>query len=193
MGWKTVERPGQFGRRRDQRRAEFDERYGPGDWRVVWRIGRRLGSFAEAVMVYEDAYCQYLADNTAVREALVSTASDVYDNDLSNIASGFDYAHQESDRDHIQDVAIRRCLVRLGEEFRGREPLQIRHSDGSHPLSLTLSPGRVPFHRPEWLIRPEIVLWWAEPGSVESFYQSNKLLQRRVLKRDAPMGASRCR
>ena len=180
MGWETVERPGQFGRRRDQRRSEFDALYGRGGWRVVWQMGRRVGSFAEAATVYEDAYYLYLRDNPAVLAELVSGASEVYDNDLSNIGSGLDYGRQESDRDHLQDIAIRRCLVRLGEEFRGREPLQIRHSVGKHPLSMALSPGAVPFHYPEWIIQPEIVLWWAEPGSVESFYQSNKLLQRRA-------------
>lgn len=180
MGWETVERPGQFGRRRDQRRAEYDVRYGQGGWRIVWRIGRRLGSFAEAAMVYEDAYYQFLRDNPAVLAELANGASEVYDNDLSNIGSGLDYLRQESNLDHLQDIAIRRVLVRLGEEFRGREPLQIRHSVGRHPLSMVLSPGHVPFHRPEWIIQPELVLWWAEPGSVESFYQSNKLLQRRA-------------
>ena len=46
----------------------------------------------------------------------------------------------------------------------------------SRALSWSKSPGRVPFHMPGVLLDPELEGWW-QPGSVESFYQSNKVLQ----------------
>jgi hypothetical protein len=45
---------------------------------------------------------------------------------------------------------------------------------------MILSPGRVPFHRPDLIEKPELNGWW-EKSSVESFYQSNRLLQKRKL------------
>jgi len=37
-------------------------------------------------------------------------------------------------------------------------------------------PGIVPFHIPEMIIRPDILPSWADPNSVEAFYQNNKHL-----------------
>ncbi len=95
--------------------------------------------------------------------------------------SGLDYTKQETKRTHIQDIAIRRSLIRLGKWFEGSELIRIRQEKGNHPLSMTLSPGRVPFHSPLLIIDPEIKGWW-DSGTVESFYQSNRYLQ--VLKKD---------
>lgn len=41
---------------------------------------------------------------------------------------------------------------------------------------MTLSPGQIPFHFPEKIIQPQLEGWW-EKDTVESFYQSNKILQ----------------
>jgi hypothetical protein len=90
-----------------------------------------------------------------------------------------DYTVQETGRTHVQDIAIRRVVARLGRQFEGDQLIQIRDALGDHPLSMALSPGQVPFHRPDVILLPEIEGWWL-PGSVESFYQSNKLLQRRT-------------
>jgi hypothetical protein len=174
--WQTISRPGYFGRHRDERYAEYDLLYGPGCWRIVWQIGDFIGDVAAATMLYEDAYLAFLSSNTGVLATLVAEARDVYDDALTNIESRFDYAAQETNRTHLQDIAIRRCLVRLGRWFEGPELVQIRDSIGINPLSLTLSPGRVVFHRPDLIIQPELEGWW-EAGSIESFYQSNKLLQ----------------
>ena len=173
---ETVERPGYFGKHREARHREFDERFGPGNWRIAWQLGERVGPAAEAVMFYEDAYLAYLVAHPEHVATLARDASDVYDDAPSNVASGLDYTVQETASTHLQDVAIRRCMVRLGRRFQGSELIQIRDSRGDHPLSLLLSPGHVLFNRPDLIIRPELEGWW-EPGSVESFYQSNKLLQ----------------
>lgn len=181
MGWTTVnERPGYFGKRREQRLVEYDERFGAGRWRLAWQIGEVTGGQDQALMAYEDAYYAYLLARPDMLELLAREARDVFDDAPSNVRSGLDYFAQETNLNHLHDIAIRRCMVRLGRAFQGERLIQIRHVLGDHPLSLLLSPSQVPFHRPEWIIHPELERWWWQPGSIESFYQSNKLLQRLV-------------
>ena len=174
--WITIDRPGYLGRHRNDRYAAYDEQYGASNWRLQWVAAAASGDVTVAVTWYEDAYMAFLSTHPEVVEQLAREASNVYDDAPSNVASGFDYRIQETGRTHLQDIAIRCCLVRLGHWFEGKELIRIRDSDGTHPLSLTLSPGRVPFHRPQWIMQPELA-GWCQPGSVESFYQSNKCLQ----------------
>jgi hypothetical protein len=42
MNWVTVERQvGYFGSRRDQMHADYNARYGAGDWRIAFEVGGR--------------------------------------------------------------------------------------------------------------------------------------------------------
>ena len=68
---------------------------------------------------------------------------------------------------------MRRCLMRLGTWFRGDHLVEIRGRDSE---GFRLNPGQIPFHLPEMIVQPEQTGWW-EPGSVESFWQANKVLQ----------------
>lgn len=172
----TVERPGFLGKRRDEKYRQWDEKYGKGNWRLAWKVGEMFVDFLGVCALYEDAYFAFLREHYNVRRMLMAEASDVYDNELSNVESGLDYTKQETSRTHIQDIAIRRSLIRMGLWFRGRELIRIRQDKGMHFLSVILSPGRVSFHRPEFIEVPELKGWW-HPKTVESFYQSNKVLQ----------------
>ena len=176
--WVTVGRPGYFGSRRDVKHAEFDREYGAGGWRLAWKVDDAAFNRQQMTMLYEDAYYEVMSAQPDIVDQLVAEASDVYDDASTNILSGLDYHRQETARTHVQDIAIRRVVARLGRAFAGDRLIQIRDELGDHPLSMTLSPGRVPFHRPDLLMQPELEGWW-KPGSVESFYQSNKILQRR--------------
>jgi hypothetical protein len=51
--------------------------------------------------------------------------------------------------------------------------VQIRGLDSE---AYVLNPGLVPFHRPELICQPEWESDWCQPGSVESFWQSNKVV-----------------
>ena len=124
-------------------------------------------------MLYEDAYHAHLQRSPAELEWLVQTASEVFDNSDSNVLSGLDYSVQEAPSTHLQDIALRRCLVRLGRHFEGDHLLEIR---GRGSEGYRLNPGEVPFHRPELILHPQARSWW-RPDSVESFWQSNKILQ----------------
>lgn len=174
--WKSVERTQYLGSKREQRFKEWDDRFSPGNWRLSWRIGETHFDFLGACALYEDGYFNFLLQSQEVLQQLVTDASEVYDDQISNINSGFDYLKQETNRTHLQDIAIRRSLVRMGLWFKGSEPIRIRQELGHHPLSMTLSPGKVPFHRPDLIVQPELQGWW-NPQTVESFYQSNRYLQ----------------
>ncbi len=173
--WVVIDRPGYFGRHREERHEQFNRQYGQFGWRLAWLVDDLVYSFEMAVMLYEDSYRRFLTAEPAVRYQLVNEASNVYDDAQTNVLSGLDYGEQETGRTHLQDIAIRRVLVSLGYWFKGDTLIRIRDKDGSHPLSMELSPGRVPFSQPELIKKPQLEGWW-QPNSVESFYQSNKVL-----------------
>lgn len=177
MTWRIVERPGYFGKKRDQIQAGYDERYGKDNWRIAWQIGALVVERSAALMLYEDGYYHHLQSNPELLEELLVCASDVYDDAPSNVQAGFSYEHQETAVNHLHDVAIRRAVLRLGRWFKGSELVQIRHTLSTHPLSVPLSPGQVPFHQPELIVQPALERWWWQSNSVECFYQSNKILQ----------------
>ncbi|HOU94965.1 MAG TPA: hypothetical protein PLU22_28135, partial [Polyangiaceae bacterium] len=64
-------------------------------------------------------------------------------------------------------------VAALGRRFQGTELVRIR---GRGSAGYRLNPGVVPFHAPEAILKPELVGWW-QPGSIESFWQSNKVLE----------------
>jgi hypothetical protein len=152
----------------------YDKKYGTGNWKLAWQYGEWLLDFADAVQIYEDAYFFYLKNQTSTALYLHDNASDVFDNQESNIKSGFDYSIQEAKSTHLQDISIRRAMKRLGLGFRGMNPIQIRHSS-IDPIGKILSPGRVLFHKPERIVRPQLTGWW-QADTIEAFWQSNKHL-----------------
>ncbi len=176
MGWQTVLRPGYLGKDRDERFKEWDALYGRGFWQLGWVWDQYVLCFEEVCSHYEDAYTAFLGHNSEVLNGLVLAASDVFDDNPSNTQSGVDYTKQETNRTHIQDIAIRRALRRLNRQFEGKELIQIRQEKGTHLLSIILSPGKVPFHKPRFIVEPWLTGWW-DPGTVECFYQSNRVLQ----------------
>ena len=177
--WVNVCNPGYFGAGRDKKYREYDVIYGEGNWRIAWRAGSSTVDFLGACALYEEAYVCFFQKNPAVLYHLIYFARDVYDDAETNVLSGMDYTIQETSRTHIQDIAIRRAVAVLGKKFQGLMLIQIRDHEGKHQLSKTLSPGRVPFHKPQLILPapPERRKPWWQPGSVEDFYQNNKVLQ----------------
>lgn len=174
QGWRVeLETVGYLGKHRDERFAEWNAEHG--EWMFGWRFGEVMLDFLGACQVYEDSYFWLFLSRPAIMLSLTLEASDVYDDDPSNVLSGHDYLKQETDRTHIQDIAIRRSLVRHGLAFRGDKLIRIRQEKGDHPLSMTLSPGKVPFIWNNRIGDPQLTGWW-DPNSVESFYQTNRVL-----------------
>lgn len=179
--WRLIDNhsPGYVGKRRNEVWAQRDARYGKGNWQLIWLVEQNYLEYAEACRLYEDAYFEYFKWRPELLDYLLKIASDVYDDDPNNVQSGLDYAKRGDVRTHIQDIAIRNCVKRFGREFSGDRLIQIRDRLGEHPLSLALSPGQVPFHKPALISTPdnleqmEANAWWL-PSSVEDFYQRAK-------------------
>lgn len=173
MEWRIVKRPGYFGKKRDEIEGDFNRRYGPGNWRLAYVWGKLVIERGFALQIYEDAYYMHFFFNPDVLAWLIGTASEVYDTAPSNVASGFDYNLQETPNNHIHDISIRRAVARHGFSFMGDHLMEIR---GNNSEGKNLSPGVVPFHADSLIYQPPIKGWW-RPGSIEDFYQSNKVLQ----------------
>jgi hypothetical protein len=223
--WRSIERPGYFGRRRDQIMLGYDAKYGAGNWRLAWvmpgflktstcamptntpgvlcgapathtcssagdtcnahksscytRIQRSLDialEFEQACKVfYEESYQRYLEDRPDDID-FICEFTECYDNSPTNVQSGLDYTTQEASSTHIQDIAVRNVLHRLGRSFTGKrtELLIIRSADSN---GYRFGPGNVPFYAPNAITPPSRCPSWAKEGSVEAFWQSNKWLQ----------------
>ena len=124
--WIPVFRPGSLGRNRDAKLLAWNQLFDKGRWRLAYRWADRTLVYHDALQLYEDAYMAHLQSNPNLVEWICATASDVYDNAESNVESGLDYRIQETGATHLQDIAVRRCLMRLGRWFRGRKLLEIR-------------------------------------------------------------------
>jgi hypothetical protein len=180
--WRNEQRPGFFGRRRDEIIAGLNARWGPGNWRLRWIVttpdDEQSFDFPEACKhLYEESYFRWLRDHPEAVEFITSYA-EVYDNAVTNIQSGLDYERQEAYSTHIQDIAIRNALHRLGEKFKRLHPvpLQIRGvGEGAK-----YNPGHIPFFDPSLITQPSLRPSWCEPGMVEDLWQSNKWVQVRV-------------
>ena len=170
-----------MGRHRNELWEERDKKFSKGNWQTCWLVDVDFLEYKEVCLLYEDAYFEYFKQRPELLDYLLEIASDVYDDDPTNIESGLDYLKRGDVRTHIQDIAIRRCVKRFGRKFNGKALLQIRDRVGSNPLSLALSPGQAPFHKKELISTPdnfdEIIQkrWWL-PYSVEDFYQRAKRL-----------------
>jgi hypothetical protein len=180
--WKNTERPGYFGRRRDEKVEELNARHGRGDWRLRWILteedpqhGKDLDFISACVEFYEKSYVKYF-ESKPLELDFVCTFGECIDNATTNIKSGTDYAAQESWATHIQDIAIRNVLRVYGRKFRGspNNLLVIRSTDSN---GFRFGPGNVPFYRPELITQPSLAPSWANKGSVEDFWQSNKWIQ----------------
>lgn len=178
--WETIGRPGFFGRRRDALIRGFNESYGAGNWRLVWTDGQRELEFLDACReFYEEAYFRHLSQRPDDVDFICSFGECI-DNAPTNVSCGCDYSIQEAFSTHIQDIAVRNVLRRLGRSFSGPADsiLVIRTpKDNGHKFG----PGLIPYHEPKAIIQPSLAPWWAGKNSVEDFWQSNKVLQVRCL------------
>tara|TARA_Y100000034_G_C6896283_1_gene413305 strand:- start:1391 stop:1927 length:537 start_codon:yes stop_codon:yes gene_type:complete len=171
--WKPIERPGQFGDRREEIFRQYDQEYGSGNWRVVHMFGHDVISEKVVHQLYENSYVDFFKKNPERLEWLLANASNVWDSAESNVESGLDYSIQETPSLHLQDIAIRRAIQKLGREFQGDRLIRVYSKD---PEGGFLSPGRVPFSLPKMIEEPHLKGWW-DYNSIEDFYQSNKYLQ----------------
>ena len=170
--WINVGRPGAIGSRKAEVLANYDQFYGRNNWQLIWDVDGTALDLNGALILYEDAYFEYFRKNPEELKWIADNFADVCDNNPSNVNSGWDYSLQESESHHFQDIAIRRCLIRNGLWFKGKDLLEVRIGGKGEKWD----PGRIPFHKPEWIMVPELKGWW-KPDSIESFYQSCRYLE----------------
>jgi len=187
--WKTIDRPGYFGKKRNEIQERYDKQYSPSNWRIAWEFGKLVLPQSEALQLYEDGYYEHFKTNPELLNWLVSNFSNVFDTAPSNVKAEFSYNMQETPSNHIHDVAIRRAVLRRGVWFSGNKLLEVRSIDEE---GWKLSPCNIPFHLPHMIYSGQTKYngqprdfvanppWWilrGIKGSVEEFYQQNKLLQ----------------
>lgn len=170
--WAILGRPGYAGKNKKKRRNELQKKFGKDNWKIAHLVEGKLLSREEALFHFEESYYVFFEKNPEILEWLIYTAKDVYDTDPSNIHSGTDYTIQETEAAHLHDIAIRRALQRMSKDFQGEKLLQIR---GEESEGFILTTGQVPFYKPKLIHNPQIKGWW-EKNSIESFWQSNKVL-----------------
>ncbi len=177
--WVPVERPGRTGFEKARIEAERNQKYGKGYWKVGWVWEGSLVDKLKAYQICEEAYFEDSFRSEDRWKELATAAKDVYDFTPEDIKSGTDYLIQgEFARFH--DIAIRRILQRRGWSFAGKNIIQIRYGQGGDPVaSEYFDPLKVPFHLPSKIERPLLEGAW-DANSVECFYQSNKVLLRRI-------------
>jgi hypothetical protein len=170
---RLIERPGYIGRKKEEKHAQWNKKYGEGNWKFIWRWGEILIGFEQACRIYEDAYYHDSFKREPLWKDLFSKAKDFFDNAESNVNSGLDYKIQEAYSTHIQDIAIRNVAWRRGWKMKGNRLIKVR---GPESKGHELMPGKVRFHLPELIERPNLLPSWAEPNSTEAFYQNNRWL-----------------
>ena len=176
MSWLNDHRPGYFGRQRDAKISALNKLHGEGKWRLAWVIGDVALEFAEAcTRFYEESYFTYLRARPAEID-FICTFGECIDNAPTNVKSGCDYTKQEAFSTHIQDIAVRNVLRRLDRKFEGPSDkiLVIRSADSD---GFRFGPGNIPFATPSLITQPSLCPKWANAGSVEDFWQSNKWVQ----------------
>lgn len=185
--WELLNRPGYFGRRRDEKIAALDAVWGKGKWGLRWIVKFPSPDvtapdevlqydFATACkFFYEESYYRYLKARPEDVDFICSFGECI-DNAETNVESGLDYDKQEAFSTHIQDIAVRNVLVRLGRKFEdpNRAKLLVIRSQSDN--GYRFNPGNIPFFDKDQILTPSLSPRWAQQGSVEDFWQSNKFI-----------------
>ena len=176
MQWITVRRPGQTGFKKNELYNEWNFNYGKDNWRKAHIFNGQILLKPDIFFICEDAYYHHSLTNPELWYELLSQARDIYDMKIEEVESGIDY-NKQHEYTRFHDICIRRVVLRRGWKFTGDKLIQIRYEeDKPDYFSNIFDPGKVPFHLPLLIEKPNIEGWWNKE-SVEDFYQSNKVLQ----------------
>lgn len=152
---------GNLGKNRDKFISKVNQKVGKGNWYWSFRAGDKLYSWEWGMQLYEDAYYQFFRQDASKLKDIVGY-SNVFVYNRHDLDSGLDYKRQSQESDHCADIAIRRCLVRFGVWFHGKEILSLKGS--------AFDPVEVKFHLPHLVNKPDKL------KSIQSWINSNRLI-----------------
>lgn len=157
---RIVEKLGQAGgpKNRERKKKEWDEKYGEGNWEVVYFYKDKIYTRDEALkQFYNESYYIYFKTHPNTTMRLCLLAGELYNPHAEN-TGGVD----------LQVPAVLEALDRLGRKLTGKERIAIgtwgsKFGKKYPPISHELSPFKIPL--------------WCEPSiSVEEFWQDYKYL-----------------
>lgn len=185
--WRTIERPGYLGKRKDEAFSDWTEKYGKGNWRIVNETNTgEIYTYEDIIFtVYVPGYTAYFQSHSDELDFIVENFSFGYDKDLIDRKKAFDiYAlyNKPGIANQFHHVAFNIAIEQqLDMQFRGQKSVQVREGkpgtpDSQQPTGYRWSPGRIPCTIPYLIPEPHISGWWSY-NSIEDFYQSTKSLQ----------------
>lgn len=145
---------GDLGQNRDKFLAKVTRVAGKGNWFWTFTLGKKFYSWELGMQFYEDAFWEYFRGHANLLKNLVTNYNNIYVVNRFDAESGLDYRKQNQNQDHINDIAIRRCLTRFGINFKGKDLLNLHQTDYSDTV--------VPFHLSHLCDKKiSAKTWWA--------------------------------
>jgi hypothetical protein len=124
--------------KRDSFIEKVNKTVGEGNWFWVFYIGKQMYSLQLGLQIYEDSFYHHLMKNFVSLKDLLKNNKNVFVHSYQDLESGLDYKTQKGKSDHYNDIAIRRCVARMGLKFNG---------NNNYCVSNTLfCETKVPFH-----------------------------------------------
>jgi hypothetical protein len=142
---------GDLGKNRYKFLKLLNTKVGKGNWWWGFRTDKNLYSWQLGMQFYEDAYWSFFRKNISALKETVS-----YDNVFvltgNDIEAGLDYNKQVDRTEHLEDIAVRRSLRRLGVWFKGENLYKIERNS-------FLCSKNIDFHLPHLLKTGEKTIW----------------------------------
>ncbi len=122
--WVTIERPGFFGKKRQELEKHWNETYGEGNWRLIWETPQgRVLTFEGILLEYVKGYAEYFKQHPDEAEFATTNYSFAYDKDEISKEQAFDpYAlyNKPGVANQFHHVAFNLALEKvLGIPFKG--------------------------------------------------------------------------
>ncbi|RDJ35264.1 MAG: hypothetical protein DWQ19_10645 [Crenarchaeota archaeon] len=151
-----------LGNNRDKFLTKVTRQVGKGNWFWIFVAKNKFYSWEWGIQFYEDAFYSFFRKNIDSLQKLCLNFSDVCVKNRFDIESGLNYKKQTQHYDHFNDIALRRCLIRFGVAFRGKDLLNL---DGTE-----YDQQKIPFHLPHLIRIPD------KEKTVQSWLNSNRFI-----------------